>query len=77
MLNAFFMFDFQKDAKGEDVFSFVCKEIDLAEKDYFGLRFVDNNKQRVSLFCVFVYIYDKPTFIHRICMKRQELAPFQ
>lgn len=77
LLNAFFMFDFQKDAKGEDVFSFVCKEIDLAEKDYFGLRFVDNNKQRVSLFCVFVYIYDKPTFIHRICMKRQELAPFQ
>ncbi|XP_065060277.1 FERM domain-containing protein 5-like [Rhopilema esculentum] len=38
--------DFKKDAKGEDVFSFVCKEMDLIEKDYFGLRYVDNSKQR-------------------------------
>ena len=53
MLIAFLLFGFQKDAKGEDVFSFVCKEIDLVEKDYFGLRFVDNNKQRVSPFCFF------------------------
>ena len=30
------------------MFSFVCKEMDLVEKDYFGLRYVDNNKQRVS-----------------------------
>ena len=38
----------QKDAKGEDVFMFICKEMDLIERDYFGLRYVDNNKQRVS-----------------------------
>ena len=27
---------------------YVCRKLNLAEKDYFGLRFVDGNKQRVS-----------------------------
>lgn len=38
--------DFKKDSKGEDVFAHVCKEMDLVERDFFGLRYVDNNKQR-------------------------------
>jgi len=33
----------------------VCLQLDLVEKDYFGLRFVDVEKQRVSFskFCTF------------------------
>ena len=38
----------QKDSKGQVVFDQCCKELDLLEKDYFGLRYVDTDKQRVS-----------------------------
>ena len=38
----------QKDTKGQWLIDHVCKELNLAEKDYFGLRFVDAEKQRVS-----------------------------
>ena len=38
----------QKDSKGQVVFDQCCKELDLLEKDYFGLRYVDTEKQRVS-----------------------------
>lgn len=37
--------------KGQAVFDEVCKTLDLLEKDYFGLRFVDDAKQRVRI-CV-------------------------
>lgn len=39
----------QRDVKGQSVFDEVCKTLDLLEKDYFGLRYVDDAKQRVSL----------------------------
>ena len=29
------------------MFDKCCKELDLLEKDYFGLRYVDTEKQRV------------------------------
>lgn len=48
----------QKDAKGHVVFDAVCKSLDLLEKDYFGLRFVDDSKQRVScnfFSCLFLH----------------------
>ncbi|XP_031557619.1 FERM domain-containing protein 5-like [Actinia tenebrosa] len=38
--------EFRRDAKGQVVFDTVCKSLDLLEKDYFGLRFVDDSKQR-------------------------------
>ena len=38
----------QKDSKGQVVFDQCCKELDLLEKDYFGLRYVDTDKQRVG-----------------------------
>jgi len=30
----------------------VCQQLDLVEKDYFGLRYVDTEKQRVCLYVV-------------------------
>lgn len=38
--------DFKRDVKGQGVFDEVCKTLDLLEKDYFGLRYVDDAKQR-------------------------------
>lgn len=38
--------DFKRDVKGQAVFDEVCKTLDLLEKDYFGLRYVDDAKQR-------------------------------
>ncbi|EDO34391.1 predicted protein [Nematostella vectensis] len=38
--------EFRRDAKGQTVFDTVCKALDLVEKDYFGLRYVDDSKQR-------------------------------
>ncbi|KAL9987614.1 hypothetical protein ACROYT_G001954 [Oculina patagonica] len=35
-----------RDVKGQAVFDEVCKTLDLLEKDYFGLRYVDDAKQR-------------------------------
>ena len=40
----------QKDTRGQWLLDYVCKELNLVEKDYFGLRFVDSEKQRVSDF---------------------------
>ncbi|ELT91322.1 hypothetical protein CAPTEDRAFT_180802 [Capitella teleta] len=37
---------FQKDTKGQWLVDHVCKELNLAERDYFGLRYVDSEKQR-------------------------------
>ena len=38
----------QRDVKGQSVFDEVCRTLDLLEKDYFGLRYVDDAKQRVG-----------------------------
>lgn len=38
----------QRDVKGQTVFDEVCRTLDLLEKDYFGLRYVDDAKQRVG-----------------------------
>ena len=39
----------QKDTVGQFVLDKVCDTLNLVEKDYFGLRYVDAEKQRVSL----------------------------
>ncbi|XP_063170004.1 FERM domain-containing protein 5 [Candoia aspera] len=36
----------QKDAKGQFLFDLLCHHLNLLEKDYFGIRFVDPDKQR-------------------------------
>ncbi|XP_051983449.1 FERM domain-containing protein 5-like [Xyrauchen texanus] len=36
----------QRDAKGQWLFGQVCQHLNLLEKDYFGIRFVDPEKQR-------------------------------
>uniref|UniRef100_A0A3B5LXH8 FERM domain-containing protein n=1 Tax=Xiphophorus couchianus TaxID=32473 RepID=A0A3B5LXH8_9TELE len=40
----------QRDAKGQYLFDLICHHLNLLEKDYFGIRYVDPDKQRVSTF---------------------------
>ncbi|TRZ05093.1 hypothetical protein HGM15179_022014, partial [Zosterops borbonicus] len=35
-----------RDAKGQYLFDLLCHHLNLLEKDYFGIRFVDPDKQR-------------------------------
>lgn len=37
---------FQKESKGQELFDQVCTSLDLLEKHFFGLRYIDNEKQR-------------------------------
>lgn len=37
---------FQKETPGQELFDQVCNKLNLVEKDYFGLRYVED-KQRV------------------------------
>uniref|UniRef100_A0A3P9D5V1 FERM domain-containing protein n=1 Tax=Maylandia zebra TaxID=106582 RepID=A0A3P9D5V1_9CICH len=39
----------QRDAKGQYLFDLICHNLNLLEKDYFGIRYVDPDKQRVSI----------------------------
>jgi len=43
----------QRDTRGQELMNEVCQQLDLVEKDYFGLRFVDIEKQRVCLHSLF------------------------
>ena len=45
-------FHFQRDSKGQVIFDTIARTLDLLEKDYFGLRFVDDAKQRVSFVAI-------------------------
>ncbi|ETN61904.1 protein 4.1 (band 4.1) [Anopheles darlingi] len=40
--------EFQPHHKGGFLLDYVCEQLEITEKDYFGLRFVDSAKQRVS-----------------------------
>lgn len=44
-----YFFIFQRDAKGQYLFDLICHHLNLLEKDYFGIRYVDPDKQRVSI----------------------------
>lgn len=39
----------QRDAKGQYLFDLICHNLNLLEKDYFGIRYVDPDKQRVGI----------------------------
>uniref|UniRef100_A0A3Q3J9P1 FERM domain-containing protein n=1 Tax=Monopterus albus TaxID=43700 RepID=A0A3Q3J9P1_MONAL len=43
----------QRDAKGQYLFDLICHHLNLLERDYFGIRYVDPDKQRVSM-CVLI-----------------------
>lgn len=43
------LFFLQKDTAGQVVIDRVCDKLNLVEKDYFGLRYVDADKQRASI----------------------------
>lgn len=38
---------FQSHDKGKQLLEYVCQQLNLVEKDYFGLRYVDQTRQRV------------------------------
>uniref|UniRef100_A0A915E3T9 FERM domain-containing protein n=1 Tax=Ditylenchus dipsaci TaxID=166011 RepID=A0A915E3T9_9BILA len=40
---------FKKDSTGQDVFDYACKCLDIVEKEYFGLRYQDENNHRYWL----------------------------
>lgn len=42
------LFIFQKNDLGQVVLDYVCDILNIVEKDYFGLRYVDTNRHRVS-----------------------------
>ena len=41
-------FFLQKNAKGQVLFDKICDKIELAEKDYFGLRYIDEKDGQVN-----------------------------
>ena len=65
---------FQKNAMGKELFEKVCQHLDLIEKDYFGLQYVDErlpHHLKVSssaLMFVFNFAYDD--------ISRNSLFPF-
>uniref|UniRef100_A0A3Q2DQ74 FERM domain-containing protein n=1 Tax=Cyprinodon variegatus TaxID=28743 RepID=A0A3Q2DQ74_CYPVA len=55
----------QRDSKGQYLFDLICHHLNLLEKDYFGIRYVDPDKQRVSLYsCNFLNVIFE---IFRVC----------
>jgi hypothetical protein len=40
---------FQNHDKGKHLLEHVCQQLNLIEKDYFGLRYVDHTRQRVRV----------------------------
>ena len=38
----------QKNAKGQVLFDKICEKIELAERDYFGLRYIDEKDGQVQ-----------------------------
>lgn len=59
-INVLHNFYFQKETLGQFVIDKVCETLNLVEKDYFGLRFVDSEKQRVS---TVLYLIKAPALI--------------
>lgn len=39
----------QRDTRGQFLLDHVCNHYNLLEKDYFGIRYVDPEKQRVTM----------------------------
>ncbi len=49
VLSFIVLFSFQRDTKGQFLLDHVCNHYNLLEKDYFGIRYVDPEKQRVTI----------------------------
>lgn len=48
-LNRFVLFSSQRDTRGQFLLDHVCNHYNLLERDYFGIRYVDPEKQRVTI----------------------------
>uniref|UniRef100_A0A8C7DPN5 FERM domain-containing protein 5 n=1 Tax=Oncorhynchus kisutch TaxID=8019 RepID=A0A8C7DPN5_ONCKI len=46
VIHVVFSYVLQRDAKGQYLFDLICHHLNLLEKDYFGIRYVDPDKQR-------------------------------
>ncbi|KAL1449173.1 hypothetical protein WDU94_000394 [Cyamophila willieti] len=51
--------DIQPHCKGKYLLDHVCNQLNLIEVDYFGLRFTDSHKIRVSLCSLYVGLQKK------------------
>lgn len=49
VFHVLFSFSLQRDTKGQFLLDHVCNHYNLLEKDYFGIRYVDPEKQRVTI----------------------------
>lgn len=68
---------FQKDTKGQYLIDYVCQSLDLIEKDYFGLRYVNTDKQRVSYFFVLLSPQSLNLSVCGVLCSSAETAIFQ
>lgn len=74
----FLIFPFQRDAKGQYLFDLICHHLNLLEKDYFGIRYVDPDKQRVSYLCsssFFFFLMNKTEFQINLAGYSDVVAP--
>uniref|UniRef100_A0A674P1R9 FERM domain containing 5 n=1 Tax=Takifugu rubripes TaxID=31033 RepID=A0A674P1R9_TAKRU len=63
----------QRDAKGQYLFDLICHHLNLLEKDYFGIRYVDPDKQRVSIFIRVCVLPPQPPFT--MCLRVKFYPP--
>ncbi|XP_055777576.1 FERM domain-containing protein 5-like isoform X3 [Salvelinus fontinalis] len=66
----------QRDAKGQYLFDLICHHLNLLEKDYFGIRYVDPDKQRHWLGftkCIAKQIKSQPPFT--MCLRVKFYPP--
>lgn len=56
---------FQPSYKGKYLLEHVCQQLNLTETDYFGLRYVDGNGQRVSCTTLNVTMSCRNVILHQ------------
>ena len=70
----FFFFFFQKKTKGEEVLEKVFIHLNVLEKDYFGLRYIDRDSQSVCSFFVGMNFFSHGSIIRATQKNSQLLA---
>ena len=53
----------QRHTKGEELFNKVCEHLSIEEKEYFGLRYIDEKDGQVCSFALFHFIINFINFI--------------
>ena len=70
----FLFFFFQKKTKGEEVLEKVFIHLNVLEKDYFGLRYIDRDSQSVCSFFVGMNFFSHGSIIRATEKNSQLLA---